>query len=77
VGADQAPELVGECEDDVEVRHRQEQLALALEPARRGVVTATWACSIATGMEENVFLVAMVAHGDMPTHILDEIDDRP
>lgn len=67
MGAHEASELGGKREDDVIVRHWQEQLALPHKPSLRRVVAAARASSIATGVKEQMLTLALPALGEMPT----------
>jgi hypothetical protein len=65
----EAAQLVGHGEDDVEVRHRQEEFALSGEPAGGGVVAALRARAVAARVKEEVLVAALVALADVPAEL--------
>jgi hypothetical protein len=60
-----AAELPRQGEDDVEVRHRQQQVALPLEPAACGGVAAAGAGPVMARVRQHMLTAARGAHGEM------------
>ena len=58
IGADEGIEVVGQREDDVEVRDRKEQGLLGITPLRLRHGLALWTVTVATGAEQDATLTA-------------------
>jgi hypothetical protein len=65
VVAHDAPELGGQREDDVEVLHGQEQVALSRDPAGGGIMAALRASAVVAGVKEQVLVAARGAPGEV------------
>jgi hypothetical protein len=63
--ADQASQLGREREDDVEVLHRQEQVALPSDPSGGGIASTLGTGSMPARMVEQVLSTARGAHRDV------------
>lgn len=65
VRANDSAQLRGQSEDDVEVRHRQEQGALTLEPAASGVISTLGAGAVPARMVQQMRAAARGALGEV------------
>ena len=67
VAQDERVQLVGQCEDDVEVGDRQQSLEALLEPMFTLRTLALRTVPIAAGVVRDAPVSAAVAHVEMPT----------
>jgi hypothetical protein len=70
VASDDEPQLLRHREDDVEVRYRQQEFALLPKPCGRALGAALTAGSIAARMVSFMLGAAVLAVGDVTTHLL-------